>query len=235
LNWISLSRWLSWKQRRFLKLSILFVLSGLLSSCLLINTLKLEQASSHPVDAFFVLGGSIRREMYVTQLAKKYPHVPILISRGSLEPCVWLLFQRDHAPIDQVWLEKCANNTFKNFYFGLPILRQWGVHKVKLITSGTHVFRSMWMAKILLGSHGIWVEPEFVPEIGIPGNQESWLKTGFDIGRSLVWAILSQVIEPQCPHLQRLTNINLQYWQVSGFKCEHQAEIDSQSDMNFSK
>lgn len=189
------------------------------------NTLKLQAAASAPVDAYFVLGGSIRREIYVAKLAKQHPETRILISHGSLDPCILLIFQREKAPIGQVWLEKCAGSTFDNFYFNIPILRQWGVRKVKLITSHTHLPRAKWMAQILLGAQGIWVEPEIVKEQGIPGNRESLLKTGVDVSRSLVWAVLSQVIQPKCSQLTPLATVNLEKWRNSGVKCERQGGL----------
>jgi uncharacterized SAM-binding protein YcdF (DUF218 family) len=96
---------------------------------------KLQTAASGPTDAFFVLGGSIRREMYVAELAKQHPETRVLISQGSEDPCILLVFQREQAPIRQVWLEKCADSTFDNFYFNIPLFNRWGVRKVKLITS----------------------------------------------------------------------------------------------------
>lgn len=203
----------------------LFVLSLVFAVWLLINNITLRSASLGSVDAFFVLGGSINREIYVAELAKQYPQTPILISKGSQSPCVWLIFQQLGAPLQNVWLERCADSTFENFYFSFPILRRWGVHKVGLITSPTHLPRAQWMAQIILGAHGIWVEPYIVHEQGIPGNQESWFKTGIDLTRSLFWAALSQVIEPQCSSLTSLTDVDMKYWQRRGFKCEHQGNV----------
>ncbi len=40
---------------------------------LICTTITLVSASSKPVDTYFVLGGSIRREIYVVKLAKKTP------------------------------------------------------------------------------------------------------------------------------------------------------------------
>lgn len=197
----------------------------ILGAWLIFTTITLVFASSQPVDAFFVLGGSIRRETYVAQQAKQYPQIPILISHGSPDPCIWLIFQAELAELQNVWLEKCANSTFENFYYGIPILRRWGVHKVMLITSPSHLPRALWMAKILLGAHGIWVEPEIVQEVGVPGNNESWLKTGLDVTRSLFWAILSQIIQPQCSNVTRLTQVDMQAWENRGFHCEHQGGL----------
>ncbi len=194
-------------------------------SWLIFTTITLVWASSAPVDAFFVLGGSIRREIYVTQITQKYPQIPVLISSGSPPPCIKVIFQREAAELQNVWLENCADSTFENFYYSIPILRQWGVHKVKLITSPTHLPRAKWMAQILLGAHGIWVEPDIVSEQGRPGNYESGLKTGLDVTRSLFWAVFSQIIQPKCSNVIRLAEVDMQAWQSRGFQCEHQGKV----------
>ncbi len=201
------------------------IISLILGVWLLINTLILGFTASRPVDAFFVLGGSIQREIYVAQLAQKYPEIPILISQGSKEPCVLRIFQREQAFIEQVWLERCAKSTFDNFYFGIPILHQWGVHKIKLITSLTHLPRAQWLGQIMLGAHGIWVDLDIVQEQGIPGNRESWSKTALDLIRGLVWAVISQVYSPKCANIINLPDVNISGRQAQGLKCEHQANI----------
>ncbi|NEP12491.1 MAG: YdcF family protein [Symploca sp. SIO2C1] len=203
-----------------------FCIALLLGAWLLNNTVKLQVAASGSVDAFLVLGGSISREIYVAQLVKQYPATKVLISQGSPDPCILLIFQREAAPIDHVWLEHCAESTFGNFYFNIPILRQWDVRKVKLITSPTHLPRAKWMAQILLGAQGIWVEVDTIDEQGIPGNQESLVKTGLDLTRSLIWAVLSQRIQPQCSQLKPLAAVNLEAWRKSDFKCEYQGKVD---------
>ena len=197
-----------------------------LGTWLLLTATALGLAARMPVDAVLVLGGSIQREMYVAELAHQSPDVPILISHGSEDPCILLLFQRVNAPIHQVWLEKCAESTFENFYFSVPTLERWGVHKVKLVTSESHLPRAQWLAQIMLGAHGIWVVPDVVQEKGVPGNQESRLKTGLDLVRGLGWAIASQFYRPTCSQLVPLSTVNLEYWQNQGFDCEHQAGLD---------
>ncbi|NJR76812.1 MAG: YdcF family protein [Scytonema sp. CRU_2_7] len=193
---------------------------------LVVNTVTMISASSKQVDAFFVLGGSISREIHVAKLAQQYPQTPILISRGSPDPCIWLIFQRlARQRMQNVWLEKCADSTFGNFYYSIPILRHWGVRKVKLITSPTHFGRAKWMAQILFGVHGIWVEPEIVQEQGVPGNRESWLKTGLDVTRSLLWAGLSPIIQPQCSSVMRLVEVDIADWLRRWFLCERQGNF----------
>ncbi len=185
------------------------------------TSISLFFTSFQPVDAFFVLGGSIHREIYVAQLAKQYPQIPILISSGSPDSCILVIFQQEKARLEKVWLEKCAHSTWENFYYGIPILKSWRVHKVKLITSSTHLPRAQWMAQILFGSHRIWVESDIIYEKGVPANNEYWLKTFLDIIRSLFWAISSQIIQPSCPHITKLIDVNLSVLEYQNFHCEH--------------
>ncbi|WP_238393087.1 YdcF family protein [Myxacorys almedinensis] len=182
--------------------------------------LSLWIASSSPVDAVLVLGGSIQREIAAAQLANGSPTTPILISQGSSDPCIRSVFQQAHAPVDQVWLEKCARSTFDNVCFSLPTLRSWKVHHVKLITSESHLPRAVWLAQIVLGAHRIWVEPAIVAEPGVPGNREFGWKTGLDVARSLVWAGMSQVYSPRCSNMVRLNEVDLTAWARQGFSCE---------------
>ncbi|MBW4646541.1 MAG: YdcF family protein [Goleter apudmare HA4340-LM2] len=200
-------------------------LCAFLGIWLIFTTITLVSAAAGPVDALFVLGGSICREIYVAQAAKKYPQIPILISQGSPDPCVWLIFQRESADLSNVWLEKCANSTWENFYYGITILRRWGVNKVMLITSPTHLPRAKWIGQILLGANGIWMEPDIIQERGIPGNRESWLKTGLDVTRSLLWAVVSPIVQPQCSKVTRLTQVDMPAWERQGFKCEQQGNL----------
>ncbi|MBD0335317.1 MAG: YdcF family protein [Cyanobacteria bacterium Co-bin13] len=209
----------------------------LLPGCLLALALglilglgALQQAAKQPVDAILVLGGSVQREIQVAQQrstdASRGPVIPILISQGSADPCIRQIFQRQGTSLQEVWLEKCAQSTFDNFRFSLPILQQWGSHHVRLVTSPSHLPRAQWIGQIVLGAHGIWVEIDAVAETGQPGNQESWLKTALDLSRSLIWAVVSQVYQPRCPEVTPLAAVDLETWQAQGYKCEHQAGLD---------
>ena len=172
--------------------------------------------------------------------------IPILVSKGSKPPCIRILFERALASVhegingdsgneaainavsilDDVWLEDCAKSTFDNFRYSLPILRSWQAHHIKVVTSPTHLPRAQWLAQIMLGSHGIWVEMELVEEKGVPGNVETPLKTGLDVTRSLLWAMISHVYHPTCNAVIPLTSVDLEQWEQKGFKCEHQAGIN---------
>jgi uncharacterized SAM-binding protein YcdF (DUF218 family) len=192
----------------------------LLCVWLVFNTITLINSSSKPLSATFVLGGSIEREVYAASLASKNALEPILISQGSQDPCILEIFQRKQVILDNIWLEKCADSTFDNFFYSLPILERWKVRRIKLITSHSHLPRAKWMAQIIFGAHGIWVDFDVVQEQGVPGNKESSLKTALDITRSLVWAGLSHFTHPQCANVIKLKDINIEAWRQIGYKCE---------------
>ena len=202
--------------------------SSLILSSLVFNLLvKLPLNSQKPVDGILILGGSIKREIYAAELARQFPQIPIIISQGSEAPCIKLIFQREQAPIEQVWLEICAQSTFDNFFFGVPLLTQRNIHKVKLVTSESHLPRAKWLSQIHLGAKGIAVQVDIVEETGIPGNRESSIKTLLDVSRSIVWTVLSQLVSPHCTNVIPLREVDLLKWYQKGFECEHQGHVSS--------
>ncbi len=199
---------------------------GLMVTSFAFNLLiRLPINSNHTVDGILVLGGSIRREIYAAQIASQYPEVPIIVSQGSKPPCIKLIFQREQARMEQVWVEQCAYSTFDNFFFCVPLLQRHGVHKVKVITSQSHLPRAKWLAQIHLWSKGIAVEVDTPKERGVPGNHESDLKTFLDVTRSLMWAAVSQLIQPPCSDVTPLKAVNLAEWNNKGFTCEYQGGL----------
>ena len=213
------------RQRR-LKYGGLGLLLAVVTAVLLMVH-SLWRSSQAPTDDYLVLGGSIRREMHMAQLASSFDTpTPILVSAGSVDPCIRLLFEQTGAPLDNVWLENCAESTFGNFVYSVPLLERWGVRHVTLVTSGSHTRRALTLARILFGARGIWVEPLIVDETGIPGNQATALKTTLDIGRSLLCSIVAQFHKPTFRPVLELTAVNLEQWRQRGFKCEHQAGIE---------
>ena len=199
---------------------------GLMVTSLAFNLLiRLPINSNHTVDGILVLGGSIRREIYAAQIASQYPEVPIIVSQGSKPPCIKLIFQREQARMDQVWVEQCAYSTFDNFFFCVPLLQRYGVHKVKVIISQSHLSRAKWLAQIHLWSKGIAVEVDTPKERGVPGNHDSDLKTFLDVTRSLMWATVSQLIQPPCFDVTPLEAVNLAEWNDKGFTCEYQGGL----------
>ncbi len=216
-------------RQRSLWRQIIRVVLGLIVALTLLSAVQGLRALNHrnqPTDGVLVLGGSIRREMYSADYARSHPQIPILISAGSAPPCVYIIFERNHAPMNQVWLEDCAHSTFYNFFYSLPILKRWQVHHVQLITSASHLPRAIWMARLLLGAQGIWVEPNIVPEIGIPGNQETRLKTILDMTRAGLWTLISHIYRPPCEAIVHLSEVNLDQWDPQQFHCEHQGQVE---------
>jgi len=206
---LDLTRQLRRKRKiRFLKLSLGGIGGLLLGSLLFHLCVRLPLNQGQPIDAIFVLGGSIQREIHAAQLATQWTDIPILISSGSPVPCVQAIFQKAVIAPQRVWLERCAKSTFENFLFSIPLLKNWQVHRVKMITSVSHLPRAQWLAQILLGSQGIVVEIEALQERGRPGNQESMVKTIVDMSRSFIWAILGQGINLPCQEIFRLDQID---------------------------
>ncbi len=212
-----------WKKRfKWLLLSLICLIFSSLAFNVLV---RLPINANHTVDGILVLGGSIRREIYAAQIAPQYQEIPIIVSQGSKPPCIKLIFQREQAPMDNVWVEQCAYSTFDNFFFCVPLLQKQRVHKVKVITSQSHLPRAKWLAQIHFGARGIAVEVDTPTEKGVPGNHESDLKTFLDVTRSLMWAVVSQLIQPPCFQVTPLEVVDLAEWDEKGFRCEHQGAV----------
>ncbi|WP_107668064.1 YdcF family protein [Cyanothece sp. BG0011] len=221
-----------WKKR--FKLFFILLIGFILSSLVFNVFIRLPINTNHSVDGILVLGGSIRREIYAAQIASQYEYqeVPLIVSQGSKPPCIKLIFQREQARMDKVWIEQCAYSTFDNFFFSVPLLQKHGVHKVKVITSQSHLPRAKWLSYIHLGAKGIAVEVDTPKEKGVPGNHESDLKTFLDVTRSLMWAGVSQIIQPPCFEVTPLEAVNLTEWYEKGFNCEYQGGLSRVGSQN---
>ena len=188
--------------------------------------IALNHHRQQPIDTIFVLGGSIKREMYLAETLPRSEGVPVLISNGSSSPCVRALYEREKRSPTDVYIEHCARSTFDNFTYGIPFFHRWGSHHIQLLSSGSHIQRSTWLGRLLLGAHGIWVDIVDVPETGVPGNQEAWWKTGLDLGRAVLWIPFSYVYEPRCDHVDALPQVNLRLTCMRNWlHCEHQANL----------
>lgn len=211
------------KTKFYFQIGIYILLGCMVLNLIVNSTIKLYLNSSKPVDAYLVLGGSITREFYIAKIAKDNPEIPIIISKGSDDPCIFLIFERKKSPMNNVWLEKCANSTFGNFFFSIPMLKKWGVKKVTVITSDTHLPRAKLVAEIFLYSQGIALDMKTVKEYkGIPANYENTIKTTLDVTRSILWVFVGQFINPPCNNVIKLSEIDLNWWHKKGFDCEHQ-------------
>jgi len=245
---VTTTNWKVWRSRFSRRIRpIVLILVSLIAIVVTWRSVSLVIAARQPVDAWFVLGGSIKREMYIASQAGSQrshddksepkskwshtPNIPILISTGSKLPCLWAIFNRAGVDLDRVWVEECAMSTFGNFIYSVPILASWNVHHIKLTTSATHAPRATWMARIAFGAWGMWVEFDPAPEIGLPANQESRLKTVLDIARMMAVSIVAPIMPRHCDRLTNLAHVDWSQWlarQDQGVSCEYQAQILSE-------
>ncbi len=86
-----------------------------------------------------------------------------------------------------------------------------------------------------MGAKGIAVEVDTPKERGVPGNHESDLKTFLDVTRSLMWSVVSQLVQPPCFQVTPLEAVNLTEWYDRGFSCESQAGLSKSRQPNRSK
>ncbi len=193
-----------------------------LGALLLVRASQLLIACMSPVDTYLVLGGTPHREIFVAQLVKQHPGIKVLISGGSEDPCIWLMFDKEKTPKDNVWMESCSKNTFENFYYSAPILNRLGARKVLLITDISQSGRALPMAQIMLGAKGMCVELQLVPN---SSGEISRHPLALDLALSVGWAIVSEVWEPHCAHVTYLPTVDMAYWNKKGFYCAPQAEV----------
>lgn len=186
---------------------------------------QLSQSAQSDAVAYLVLGGSATREVYATGLKKTHPERLVLISSGSPVPCLYLMWAKNSAPMNDVWTERCSTNTFENFMYSLPLLERWNIRKVLVVSDYPQLTRAMPIARILFASHGMSVGVERVPQQ--LGDEKSGLEICGLIVMSLGWALVSQVYQPTCGHLTRLSEVNMSYWYRHGFDCEQQTGISS--------
>lgn len=207
---------------------VIIVLSVLLL-CVTARIVQLCLAATSPVDGVLVLGGTPNRERYAAQLTLQEPSRITLISGGSQDPCIWLIYNKAKASKEHVWTERCSHNTLENFIFSTPILNKLNVHKVLLVADDPQSERALPMAQIILGSHGMAVELRKVPDSsGEPLKRPVWQ----DVALAMCWAVPSQFYQPTCmPH--KLNEIDMKYWYQQGFYCAPQAEVDNyRPDLN---
>lgn len=181
---------------------------------------SLARALTQPSQAYFVLGGNNTREIHAAELVREHPQMLTLISSGSEDPCIWNAFKRAYAPMDKVWLEKCAHSTFENMYYCLPILKSWHVSRITVIDSLSHEPRARWMARIIFGAHGIWTDFDVLKD-GFPAKPELEFKTILDVIRACLWALASQVYYPKCGSVIQLSAVDMNYWNAHGYHCAH--------------
>ncbi len=185
------------------------------------KVIDLANAETKAADCVLVLGGSPTRDIFAAKLAKERPARKILIS-GSADPCTWLVFDKAGAPKENVFVEHCSQNTFENFIYSTPILKRWGVRKVLLVTDEPQVKRALPMAKLMLGSKGIAVQLERSPNGGGEGPRYPIF---LEEMAAMCWAVVGQIVEPECNDVSRLSEVDMKSWYKKGFTCQQQADV----------
>jgi uncharacterized SAM-binding protein YcdF (DUF218 family) len=210
-----------------LQLRRLPLLSGLLIvGFILFRLVQFLQAMSiAEPQAYLVLGGAAQREVWAARLKKEHPERPVLISGGSPDPCLYLMFEKQGSPMNQVWTEHCSRDTFDNFYYSLPILEKWGMRKVAVVTDYPQLRRAMPLAHILFASHGMAAVLERSPKD--MGDHRGAADTIALAAAGLGWAIVSQFYQPQCRELVDVSRVDMRFWDAAGFDCQPQTGVKS--------
>jgi hypothetical protein len=81
---------------------------------------------------------------------------------------------------------------------------------------------TLFMAQVMLGAKGMWVELQLVPNTG---GQRSIFPLAWQVVASFVWAVVSQIYEPHCANVRQLSEVDMNYWFKQGFYCAPQAEV----------
>lgn len=138
--------------------------------------------------AILVLEGSTSRIRFAAQFSAFHPKLPIWVS-GNPDGLRLnkTIFQQAGVPAQQVYYDFCATDTVTNFTCNVNTLTARNIQHVYVITSDYHLSRSLAIATIVFGSHGITVTAVSVPSSG--RSPESSLRTVRDCLRSLVWLL----------------------------------------------
>lgn len=150
--------------------------------------------------AILTLGGRPARESFTAEFAALHPDLEIWISSGMRPNEARSLFQAASIPETHLHLDYRAVDTVTNFTTLVDDLKQQNIQHVYLITSDYHMPRSIGIATIVLGGHGITFTPIAVPSSVPP---ESPLRMARDVGRSVFWFMTGQTGASLNPKLRR--------------------------------
>jgi uncharacterized SAM-binding protein YcdF (DUF218 family) len=131
-----------------------------------------------------VLGGGLDREKFTAQFAQTHPDLDIWLSSGSSQAPD--IFRQAKISEHRIIYDIRATDTVTNFTTVVDNFKQRNIQHVYVITSDFHMPRSMAIATIVFGSHGITCTPIAVPSFYPP---ESALHILRDMGRSILWLV----------------------------------------------
>lgn len=135
-------------------------------------------------EAVLVLGGSQQRERYAAKMARQHPDLPVIVSSGSPRWYAKKIFENRGISRDRVTLDYQAQDTVTNFTTLVDELQAQEIDSLYVVTSQNHMARARVVGEIVLGSHGITMEPKPVPTEYPP---EPFPKVMRDGARALLW------------------------------------------------
>jgi uncharacterized SAM-binding protein YcdF (DUF218 family) len=174
----NLRNWKLW-----LALAIVIGLSSL-SGVIAIRLAIAQQQAPEP-QALLVLEGDTNRIRFAAQFSKSHPALPIWVSGnpGGFE-LNQLIFRQAGIPLERVHYDFCATDTVTNFTCNVDEFSQRQIQHVYVVTSSDHMPRSLAIAAIAFGSHGITCTPLSIPS---EGSTESWFRILRDCIRCVIW------------------------------------------------
>jgi uncharacterized SAM-binding protein YcdF (DUF218 family) len=147
--------------------------------------LAIAQRQAPNPQAILVLEGNTDRIRFAADFSKSHPKLPIWIS-GNLEglDLNQSIFREAGVPLRQVHYDFCATDTVTNFTCNVDGFAEHHIQHVYVVTSTDHMPRSLAIAAIVFGSHGITATPLVVPS---DDPDESWLRILRDCIRCVIW------------------------------------------------
>lgn len=137
-------------------------------------------------DAILVLGGSVVREQFAADFARKHSNLDVWISGGSNPEYAQWLFMEAGISLERLHLDYEAVDTVTNFTTLVDEFKARGIDSVYLITSDDHMPRAQVIGQIVFGSQGIEYKPLSVPSGREPEPMEKVVRDG---ARSVLWVM----------------------------------------------
>jgi uncharacterized SAM-binding protein YcdF (DUF218 family) len=143
-----------------------------------------QQQAPNP-QALLVLEGDTNRIRFAAQFSQTHPSLPIWVS-GNPEGfnLNQSIFRQAGVPLSKVHYDFCATDTVTNFTCNTEEFTNEHIQHVYVVTSTDHMPRSLAIAAIVFGSHGITATPLILPS---DEPAESWLRILRDCIRCVIW------------------------------------------------
>ncbi len=116
-------------------------------------------AAQARAQAIVILGGGLRRDapeaggdapgvhtdLRLIEGAKiaRATHLPVLVSGKNREAFAMRRFLEEDLQVPVRWIESASNDTHENAIFSARMLRQQGIERIILVTSGAHLVRAV--------------------------------------------------------------------------------------------